>query len=271
MKTANKIFLPRCTLGDIEGEIINTTLHGFGDASKYVYCAMTFLVCHTTKGVYTRLLSAKTRVAPLKSLTIHKLELMSACILVTLMETVKKALSSQMSIDAIRYWLDSKTALFWIYNQGEWKNFVQHRVNEIRRLTRKEEWGHVAGVENPADIKSRGSSACELKLREGESAWPSKFLGEESVDTAEERRKACVMLTATEGRLRASNVSNIKRFNTLSKLLRVTAYVKRFINNTRCKKEKGSVLALSAEELKEAEETWRILRFLCNCMKVLTK
>ena len=102
---------------------------------------MIYLVCETTTGIHSRLLCAKTRVAPLKELSIPKLELMSARILVTLMETVKNSLSSKLKIDAIRYWLDSKTALFWIFNQGEWKTFVQHLVNEILKVSEKEQWG----------------------------------------------------------------------------------------------------------------------------------
>ena len=74
---------------DIGDKIISVTLHGFGDASKHAYCAMIYLDCDTCTRSYTKLLCAKTRVAPLKELSIPKLELMSARILVNLMETVK--------------------------------------------------------------------------------------------------------------------------------------------------------------------------------------
>ncbi len=94
MTAADTISVPRSTLCDVEGEVLSISLHGLGDASKYAYCALIFLVCHTTKGVYTKLLCAKTRVAPLKILSIPRLELMSARILVTLMETVNTALDS---------------------------------------------------------------------------------------------------------------------------------------------------------------------------------
>ena len=270
LKVTDNISVPRCMLADVEGDIVNMTLHGFGDASEYAYCAMIFLVCETTKGIYVKLLCTKTRVAPLKSLSIPRLELMSARILVTLMDTVKNALSSQVKIDSVKFWLDSKTALFWIYNQGEWKNFVQHRVNEILRLTRKEDWGHVAGKENPADIGSRGASASELKqsewwwegpkwLKEGKKAWPKEFNPNESSETREEKRKACVMTTIVEEQSRASNIIDVERFNSLGKLLRVTAYVRRFLVNTRSSKQRrehSDTKELTAEELKEAESVW---------------
>eukprot|EP00794_Sanderia_malayensis_P017128 gene17128-biopygen14744 len=187
LKVTDTNSVPRCTLAGVEGDVISTTLQGFGDASKHAYCAMIFRVCETTKGTYVKLLCSKTRVAPLKSLSIPRLELMSASILVTLMETVRNALSSQLKVHSVRFWLDSKTAMFWIYNQGEWKNFVQHRVNEILRLTSKEDRGHVAGKENPGDIGSRSANASELSvsdlwwegpkwLKEGKDAWPKESI-----------------------------------------------------------------------------------------------
>ena len=93
----------------------------------------------------------KTRVAPLKQLSIPRLELMSARILAMLMNTVYVALSSQVRIEEKFYWLDSKTALFWINNKKEWKQFVQHRVNEVLTLSNKAEWRHCPGTDNPAD------------------------------------------------------------------------------------------------------------------------
>ena len=59
-------------------------LHGFGDASNKAYCAVVYFVYSTQDGVYVRLLTSRSRVAPLKALTIPRLELMSARILVQL-------------------------------------------------------------------------------------------------------------------------------------------------------------------------------------------
>ena len=269
LRGSDTISLPRCTLGDIDGETISTTLHGFGDASKHAYCAMIYLVCETTTGVHTKLLCAKTRVAPLKELSIPKLELMSARILVTLMETVKNSLRSKLKIDAIRFWLDSKTALFWIFNQGEWKTFVQHRVNEILKVSEKEQWGHVPGKENPADIGSRGMTASSLKqstlwwegpswLQQGKEAWPKGFSLEDSTEVREERKKASVMLNVVQRNKQIGEFIDLNRFSTLSALLRVTAYVQRFIGNLRLRRERRELCLgeLTAEELRSAESSW---------------
>ena len=54
------------------------------------------------------------------------------------------------------YWTDSSICLAWIKDQSkEWKAWVENRVNKIRDLTEKENWFHVPGSSNPADIPTR--------------------------------------------------------------------------------------------------------------------
>ena len=126
-------------------------MHGFGDASLKVYSAVIYLVYEPKEGIFTKLLCAKTRVAPLKILSISRLELLSARILAVLMCNVVEAMYSIVKIETVRFWL-----LYWIYNNGEWKQRVQFRLAEILKLTEKEEGGYVAGKDNPVDIGSRG-------------------------------------------------------------------------------------------------------------------
>ena len=116
---------------------------------------MVYFVYRTDDGqTHARLITSKTRVAPLKELSIPRLELMSARILAQLMNTVRNALQSQLKVDGVRFWLHSKTALSWIRNRGEWKQFVRHKVDAILTLTNKEEWAYCSTVENPADLGS---------------------------------------------------------------------------------------------------------------------
>jgi len=72
-------------------EVLDYYLHGFGDARNKSYCAVVYFLYSTQVRVYARLLTSRSRVAPLKTLTIPRLELMSARILAQLMDTVKKA------------------------------------------------------------------------------------------------------------------------------------------------------------------------------------
>ncbi|GBL69063.1 hypothetical protein AVEN_106014-1 [Araneus ventricosus] len=64
-------------------------------------------------------------------------------------------------------WSDSVNVLYWIKDKENWGTFVNNRVQEIRRLTNPEDWKHIAGILNPADLPSRGCGAEELT----ESLW----------------------------------------------------------------------------------------------------
>ena len=112
------------------------------------------------------MLTLKTRIAPLKELSIPRLELMAGMVLVKLMSTVKNALCSQVQVQQTKLWSDSMTALYWIMNHGEWKQFVRHRVSEILKSSSKSDWSYCPSEENPADIGSRGLMAVELNDNE---------------------------------------------------------------------------------------------------------
>ena len=269
LKRVQSITLPRCLYDKSEEEIFNCQLHGFGDASSKAYCAVVYLVYQTDKGVEARLLCAKTRVAPLKELTIPRLELLSARILAVLMDTVYKALQQQIEIECMKYWLDSKTALHWIYNNGQWKQWVQFRVSEILKISKAENWGHVAGRDNPADIGSRGALASQLRssalwwegplwLKGGKEDWPKGLILEDTEDVQIERKKANVMITITEEKKGVSQIVDIKKFSTLKRLINVTAWIRRFIENVKAKREKRelNLEGLSVEELCYAERLW---------------
>ena len=273
LNSVGEITLPRCLYKVNSSRVKHCLLHGFADASKKAYCAVVYLVYETEEGIFSSLVCAKTRVAPLKELTIPRLELMSARILASLMDTVYKALQPQVKIDSCRYWLDSKTALYWINNAGLWRQFVQHRVNEILTLSSKENWGHCAGVCNPADLGSRGVSASTLKnsrlwwegpfwLFLGREHWPngSNELLEKSEEVGEEMKNTTATLAIVEDKREPgiSKIFDIQRFSFLSKPLRSTCWVLRFIN---CLKGKGGPREnnsryLKSEEIIKAERLW---------------
>lgn len=262
-----RISVSRCIYDSPKQEVLECCLHGFGDASNRAYCAVVYFVYRTRDGMHARLLASRSRVAPLKALTIPRLELMSARILAQLMSTVKKALEAQVTLGSTRYWLDSKTAIWWIQNRGEWKQFVRHRVNEILKLTSKEEWRHCPGEDNPADIGSRGVMGSKLKdselwwkgpswLCEEENKWPANQIITCTQESQEEAKKeANVMIVGAEDLPTIAKVVNIDRQGRLRKLLRVTAWVLRFVKNSKLggTKRKGE---LSRDELIAAEKEW---------------
>lgn len=221
-----QIMTDRCVYGHVREEVLECSLHGFADASKKAYCAVIYFVYRTKTSSYSKMLTSKTRVAPLKELSIPRLELIACLILAKLMCTVKNALNSQVSVQKVKFWSDSMTALYWVMNRSEWKQFVSHTVNEIVKLSEKENWGHCPSEQNPADIGSRGSLAVELKenemwwggpswLIQPEVLWPRQKSLVPTTETCEEERKVAVMTIAIKESCGIEKVVEISKFNAL--------------------------------------------------------
>ncbi len=136
----------------------------FCDASAKAYAAIVYLRIESQMHeVSVQFLAAKTRVTPVVGTTIPRLELLSALLLSKLMSSVHAALEQELNLSDPLCFSDSKVALFWIQGtRHEWKQFVENRVNSIRRLIAPQHWKHCPGRENPADIPSRGMSVSEL-------------------------------------------------------------------------------------------------------------
>ncbi len=113
-------------------------LHMFSDASKDAYAACAYLVCHYEESTPTSvLIASKSRVVPVKSITIPRLELMGVVISTCLANTILKSI---LEITKVTYWTDSTNVLFWVKNQScNFKTFVARRIGEIQELTNPEQ------------------------------------------------------------------------------------------------------------------------------------
>ena len=76
LNDCHKIDAKRCVYDHPREEVEECSLHGFADASKKAYCGVVYLVYRTQVGRYARMVTSKARVAPLKELSIPRLELM---------------------------------------------------------------------------------------------------------------------------------------------------------------------------------------------------
>ena len=155
----NVIQIPRCVTSEPDTKELVYELKAFGDASSSAYAAVVYLVIKSRISTHVQLIASKARVAPLKQQTIPRLELLAALILARLTARIKTALEQCLVISCVCCWTDSKNVLYWIKRKDkEWKQFVNHRVAEIRQLLPTDIWAHVPGVENPADLASRGEN-----------------------------------------------------------------------------------------------------------------
>ncbi|GFS60007.1 DUF1758 domain-containing protein [Trichonephila clavipes] len=159
----NNFKIPRCILLP---STIRIEIHGFSDASERAYAAAVYIKCFNESGQsQTRLLCSKSRVAPLKTLTIPRLELSAALLLSRLVKKVVPIL--QLPINKIWMWTDSTIALAWIKTEpNKLKTFVSNRVAEIQALSKDYHWKHVSSKDNPADLISRGCNVDELLKNE---------------------------------------------------------------------------------------------------------
>jgi len=83
--------------------------------------------------VTRRFICVKSRITPLKKITIPRLELLSALLLSRVITTVQEALKPELEIIATDCYTDSQVALCWIRGtHREWKQFVHNRVMEIQ-------------------------------------------------------------------------------------------------------------------------------------------
>lgn len=112
-------------------------------------------VTYTSGKNEVSLIAAKSRVAPLKVLTLPRLELIAAVLLCRLANKIIKRLKLKTSCQY--FWTDSTIVLSWISSPStNWNVFVAHRVGEIQDSTAMHEWHHVSSGDNSADVISRG-------------------------------------------------------------------------------------------------------------------
>ncbi|XP_050555461.1 uncharacterized protein LOC126911595 [Spodoptera frugiperda] len=226
-------------------------VHGFCDASTKAYAAVAYVrVTQETKEVQTQIIAAKTRVAPVKPVSLPRLELCGALILSRLLKQIKIAM--RIPDDNIYAWTDSTIMLSWLLGDPtRWQVFVRNRVVEILDNTGTN-WFHVQTSDNPADVASRGEHILELK--EDEQWWKGpKWLRQRTLTfnrpnnltTHLERREP----VQSNLKLEEQKESLDKQFDNLEELLKSIIYCKRFLKG---KKMQNKDKDITTEEIDEA-------------------
>ncbi|CAG7725899.1 unnamed protein product, partial [Allacma fusca] len=147
----NTIKIPRYIFGALQIELV-----GFCDASDRAYCAVVYVrVKNENNSVVCRLVASKSRVAPIKELTIPKLELQACKLLVDLMARIANNLKIPHHLTFA--FSDSTVALCWLSKPPDvWKTFVSNRVKDVTKVIPFQQWAYVKSAENPADDATRG-------------------------------------------------------------------------------------------------------------------
>lgn len=233
----NDIVVPRNAIQFVGDRVIE--LHGFCDASQEAYGACVYIKCMHGSNVSVKLLTAKSRVAPLKSITVPRLELCGALLLAKLVEKIQRSICVQYT----RYilWTDSTIVLNWLTTAPNLlKTFVSNRVSEIQQLTKSFNWRHVPTGDNPADLISRGIQPdklchCDLWwsgpswLSKEPHNWPVNLVKDVVLPDVKPIKKFVFITLDKEG------FNLLEKFSSLNKLKRVTALCLRFIYNCRAK------------------------------------
>ena len=232
----------RCYEDDCD-PAVDRQLHVFCDASETAFGAVAYLRVSSAAGRRTcSFVMCKTRVAPLRKLSVVRLELQAAVLAVRLADTVSQELS--MHIDHIFFWSDSTVVLQYIASSSRrFHTFVANRVAEIQDSSDSSQWRHVPGQLNPADCCSRGLSQVALLtterwfngpafLIEDEEHWPAGIRPLPPISTDPEVK---LVGASTPGPPSSLGLPDPSRFSSYLKYKRTVVWELRFIRNLKAR------------------------------------
>ncbi|KAI8116952.1 hypothetical protein CVS40_11069 [Lucilia cuprina] len=217
-------------------------LHGFCDASMKAYGAAVYVKSIDSNGiVYCHLAASKSRIAPIKILSLPRLELCAGVLLVELIKVVID--SFKITFNDIFYYTDSSIVLSWLrLDPARLQIFVSNRVSFIQENSNINRWKHVSSEDNPADLISRGLLVKEIvqnkfwfngpKFLLKKEPYISRML--EKCEIPEIKKSAKVII------VRESNdiFGKINHRNNFNVLQNIVAYVHKFIHVIRKRDKK---------------------------------
>ncbi|XP_075150561.1 uncharacterized protein LOC142224663 [Haematobia irritans] len=229
----NSLRIPRWLHFTPDSEI---QFHGFCDASEKAYAAVLYARIRRDNTIFTSLVCSKTRVAPVKTLSIPRLELCGAALLADMIDNILPRFN--LSTYTLHCWTDSTIVLSWLSKPPcFWATFVANRVSKIIEVVNPVNWSHVTSESNPADLASRGVTPQEILenslwwqgpewLSKSEDCWSKEFpIDVENLNLDRKPTKVNFSYFETFDDL-------LERFSSFAKAIRVMAYVYRFYFGT---------------------------------------
>ena len=233
-------------------------LHHFCDASDFAHAAVSYLRVTNYDGVHVSFLFAKSRLAPIKKLTIPRLELTSAVLATKHDEMLRKEL--QIHLGRSTFWIDSEITLHCLRNKEKrFDVFVSNRLAAIQDQTDVSQWNWVSTKENPADDATRG-----LKPSEFEQRWINgpNFLRSAVIycphgsnEAISEEIEAPIIMEATKSSSKTDEL--LMRYSSMHKLKRALVLLRRLVQHRRGIR---STFPLTVDELHSAETS--IIRYV---------
>ncbi|XP_071040053.1 uncharacterized protein [Parasteatoda tepidariorum] len=217
LKIIRNLEIPRQYFEELDWESLE--IHIFSDASPKCYGAVAYF---RMKNI-TRFIMSKSRLAPLKKLTLPRIKGQS----------------------------------------DDWRQFVRNRVIEIKEKTNPDHWHHCSGKDNPADKLTRGMNAQALLnetvwlsgppwLKERNIPYDESASCPDLHNVVGERQKVVTLHLKT---VSIQPLLNLDNYSDLNKVFRITGYIFRFIHNCKAAHEKR-IGAITASELTNAETYW---------------
>ena len=206
-------------------------------------------------------LIGKSQLAPIKTVSLPKLELKAAVVGVRTAQVIKIEMS--LPLNTFKYWTDSTVTLQYITDiSHRFKMYVANRVAKILEYTDTGDWQHIDGKMNPTDRCTRGlmDSANLLQQDKNEKSWllgqdfltkehqASKIVIDEIDEDNPEIKKKDILVAATFNK---QPCVEYKSFPSFQRIIRVIIWMKQFSWNARNADKKKSFLTF--QEIEEAE------------------
>jgi len=240
----------RCYKPKEFGTIADVQIHHFSDASEVGYDAVSYLrFIDTDSRVHCSFVMSKTRLAPLKSLSVPRLELTAATLAVKLDKILRKEL--EVPINRSVFWTDSTSVLRYIENEDKrFHTFVSSRLTMIHDGSTPDQWKYVESKRNPSDAASRGLSAKALLksdswkrgpdfLWQEQSSWSTPAACQVNISDDPEIKREVRVHTVELDKSMETAEKLLCYFSSWDKLRKSVVYILRFkswlLNKVRCR------------------------------------